>query len=407
MSKYFIWVLLGILSTFLVAFFTYKLTYFSGTIFDEEYYVEASSYIFKGYIDPNFVHPPLAKWLISLPMFLLGDTWSLSWRIMPVTFGLLGLLVFYFLAKKIGFSRGQACIAVLALVGTRSYYTISRTAMLDIFLVFFVLLSGFTLYIYLEKRRFVRTVQDYTFDRWYILSAIFLGLAACCKWTGFFPLLFWFFYGLFYMSGPFKFKGRLFLYYGVIVALVYLVLSLALLHFDFAEFMFRNYISVVFHNSAMLPENDHVHAVDGGGMALVRFFTRYDQFVIKTPFYQKYGLSNNYFMPLYFLVFTFIMVLSGLGFLIRRLQKVAIAVPRIFMDYRIQFMYWYSFFLIMTWGLIPREQYLYYYLPAFPFIILFMGRYLLLFCSRKIQLLAVISYFCFFFYQFQLILPLY
>jgi hypothetical protein len=31
---------------------------------------------------------------------------------MPVTFGLLGLLVFYFLAKKIGFSRGQAVVVV-------------------------------------------------------------------------------------------------------------------------------------------------------------------------------------------------------------------------------------------------------------------------------------------------------
>ena len=67
-------------------------------MFDEAYYVPAARDILNG-VSSNPEHPFLGKAWISLGIATFGDNWF-GWRIVPVSFSLLSLIVFYFVSKK-------------------------------------------------------------------------------------------------------------------------------------------------------------------------------------------------------------------------------------------------------------------------------------------------------------------
>ena len=66
-------------------------------VFDEAYYVPAARDILNG-VSSNPEHPFLGKAWISLGIATFGDNWF-GWRIVPVSFSLLSLIVFYFVSK--------------------------------------------------------------------------------------------------------------------------------------------------------------------------------------------------------------------------------------------------------------------------------------------------------------------
>ncbi len=157
---------------FIIAFSlrAYALYLPKGHLSDETYYVPAALSILKTGEDPNYVHPPFGKYLIALSFFLFGDN-PLGWRFFSVLFGSLAVPLIYFLGSRIC-GNIVGIIAALFLAIDPMEYRMSTLAMLDIFLMFFILL-GFLLL--LEEK--------------YTLSALAFGLACGVKFIGAFGII--------------------------------------------------------------------------------------------------------------------------------------------------------------------------------------------------------------------------
>jgi predicted membrane-bound dolichyl-phosphate-mannose-protein mannosyltransferase len=117
-------------------------------------------------IDPNHEHPPLAKGIIALSMFLIGDN-GWGWRIPSVIFGMISILVFYLLVKKISKNDLLSFMSVFLFTFDNLVFVHSRIATLDIFMFAFMLL-GF--YFYFSDKP--------------VLSALSLALSTLCKIGG-------------------------------------------------------------------------------------------------------------------------------------------------------------------------------------------------------------------------------
>ena len=126
-------------------------------IFDEWYYVNVARVILRlpqslgssgqppypnavPGLDPNHEHPPLAKLLIALSMYFLGDN-GYGWRIPSVIFGALSVLIFYLLMKKIAKFKAVPLIAAFLFSFDTLIFVQSRIAILDIFTLTFMLLG--------------------------------------------------------------------------------------------------------------------------------------------------------------------------------------------------------------------------------------------------------------------------
>jgi dolichyl-phosphate-mannose--protein O-mannosyl transferase len=140
-------------------------------VFDEVYYVDgARDYLAGGVEVTNgaaefVVHPPLGKWLIAVGIAIFGDT-STGWRVAAALIGTLSIALIYLVARRLFDSEYLALIAAGLMTIDGLHLVMSRTALLDIFLMFF-LLASFLALLY-EK---------------HLATAIFLGLALATKWS--------------------------------------------------------------------------------------------------------------------------------------------------------------------------------------------------------------------------------
>ena len=140
-------------------------------VFDEVYYVDgARDYLNSGVeVDKGaaefIVHPPLGKWAIALGIQLFGDT-PFGWRFTAAVAGVLSIFLVYLIAQKLfaSFFLSISATTLMSLDGL--HLVMSRTALLDIFLSFFLLLS---FYLLITNR--------------YWLMGITLGLALATKWS--------------------------------------------------------------------------------------------------------------------------------------------------------------------------------------------------------------------------------
>ncbi len=180
----------------------YNLAFPGSLNFDETYYVkDAYSLLNGGYErewssgadasfaagsptgllnDPSFVvHPPLGKWLIGLGMLVFGAGDPFGWRIMVA---LLGIATVWFTmqsAKLIFNSNIWAMVAGFLMAIDGVGIVLSRTALLDQILGFFVILAFFFL---LKDKKQVR-IQSWN-RPWLIAMGIALGCATAVKWSG-------------------------------------------------------------------------------------------------------------------------------------------------------------------------------------------------------------------------------
>ena len=143
-----------------------------GFIFDEVYYVDgARDYLKYGVevtgADPEFVvHPPVGKWLIALGIKIFGDN-EFGWRFMGALLGSVMVILIALIAQRL-FRNNFLTISASALIAMDGLALVhSRTALLDIYLSFFVLLATYC---------FVM--------RWHWWTGLALGLAVATKWSG-------------------------------------------------------------------------------------------------------------------------------------------------------------------------------------------------------------------------------
>jgi dolichyl-phosphate-mannose--protein O-mannosyl transferase len=183
-------------------------------VFDETYYVkdalslsqsgheknwpEAANPIFEsGNVysflqEPAFVvHPPFGKWLIASGMWLLGPANSAGWRISTALLGIATVALLMLVAYKLFRSSKLALAAGFLLAIDGLAITMSRTALLDGPLTFFLLL-GFLFFLIDSKQSRLRigyAIQEgkntlLWFRPWLLLAGVALGAASAIKWSG-------------------------------------------------------------------------------------------------------------------------------------------------------------------------------------------------------------------------------
>jgi dolichyl-phosphate-mannose-protein mannosyltransferase len=181
-----------------------------GKNFDEVYYATEAQELLKfGYEDNRgymfIVHPPLGKWLIALNTLLVnaitnkppsnGLTDSIDWRLAPATFGVLGVIVLTRTVRRMMHSNLFGGIAGLLLALEGLSIVLSRNALLDIFLQFFVLAGFGALVVDRDKVRarlagLIADGADLTYGAptlgprpWRLIAGVMLGAACAVKWT--------------------------------------------------------------------------------------------------------------------------------------------------------------------------------------------------------------------------------
>lgn len=145
------------------------------------------------------VHPPLGKWLIALGMGAFGAGNSAAWRLSVALIGTATVLLAYFTAKALTRSIVVATVTGLLLAVDGLSIVMSRIALLDGILTYFILL-GF-LFIVLDRRRSIPIVEYVDPARptrlwgpvlwrrpWLIAAGVALGAASSVKWSGLYAL---------------------------------------------------------------------------------------------------------------------------------------------------------------------------------------------------------------------------
>ncbi|MEO5875664.1 MAG: phospholipid carrier-dependent glycosyltransferase [Streptosporangiaceae bacterium] len=142
-------------------------------------------------------HPPVGKWMIALGEWMFGVT-PFGWRFMAALTGTLAVLIMCRLARRMTGSTLLGCAAGLLMALDGLQFVSSRTAILDIFLMFW-LLAGFACLVADRDRSRVLLGRRLDADPdgalgfgphivhgWRILAGVCLGLACGTKWTGIF-----------------------------------------------------------------------------------------------------------------------------------------------------------------------------------------------------------------------------
>ena len=150
-----------------------------GFVFDETYYAQnANSLLHHGVeFDPKtaaaqyIVHPPIGKWMIAAGIKVFGYH-EFGWRISAALVGTASIVMIFYIAKRLFNNYFLSLSAGVLMSADGMHLVMSRTALLDIFLMFFTLLGFLFL---LRSQHFA--------------AGISLGLAAATKWSGIYYLV--------------------------------------------------------------------------------------------------------------------------------------------------------------------------------------------------------------------------
>jgi dolichyl-phosphate-mannose--protein O-mannosyl transferase len=140
------------------------------------------------------VQPPVGKLLIAVGEFFFGLT-PLGWRFAPAIVGTLAILVMCRVARRLTRSTLLGCVAGLLLSLDGLEFVLSRTGILDIFLMFFVLSAFGALVVDrdVSRARLAEAVVLEPADsagpglgirKWRVAAGILLGLACASKQYG-------------------------------------------------------------------------------------------------------------------------------------------------------------------------------------------------------------------------------
>ncbi|WP_408909521.1 dolichyl-phosphate-mannose--protein mannosyltransferase [Streptomyces solicavernae] len=199
-------------------------------IFDETYYAkDAWALIHRGYevnwpkdyndevirlgsdvplgTDASYVvHPPVGKWVIGLGEWMHGFT-PFGWRFMTAVLGTLSVLLICRIGRRLFRSTFLGCLAGALLAVDGLHFVMSRAALLDLVLMFFVVAAFGCLVVDRDRSR-ARLLAQLPVDEdglvrpdadiaetarlgrrpWRIAAGVCLGLAFATKWNGLYIL---------------------------------------------------------------------------------------------------------------------------------------------------------------------------------------------------------------------------
>lgn len=216
--------LMGWLGPLLVTLFAGVLRFYDlskprAVIFDETYYAKDAYALLKFGYEHNTVknadslllqhppnldiwanggsfvaHPPAGKWLIAIGEWMFGMT-PFGWRFASAVIGTLSVLILARVARRMTRSTllGTAAGLLLALDGMQ--LVTSRTAILDIFVMFWILAGFACLVIDRDRTRAALAAKvmetgneselgPFVMHWWRLAAGLCLGTAVATKWTG-------------------------------------------------------------------------------------------------------------------------------------------------------------------------------------------------------------------------------
>ena len=167
-------ILASLLALLAAAFRLPRLGFPPQEIFDEVYHAKTALEYLSGQSPTEWVHPPTAKLLIAVGVYLFGyESWA--WRLLPALAGVALTPVFYLFARRVLATERAAVLATALLLCDGVYLVQSRTAMTNIFAVLFQV--GAALFV-------MRSVLQDRLPAGSMLAAgVFLGLALSTRWT--------------------------------------------------------------------------------------------------------------------------------------------------------------------------------------------------------------------------------
>ena len=321
----------------------------------------------------EWLHPPLAKLIQAGSIKIFGDK-PFAWRLPSAIFGtaiipavfVLGYLVF-------GSTVGVFAAAVVAFENLN--LVMSRIAMNDIFVTFFVIVSFIFTVLYLRNRSFKNLA----------LVGLSLGLAASSKWTGFYALagVGGFLLGLDIWRK--RFNLRL-LFIPTLVGLIYLLSygQFWLQGHSFQQFIDLNKQIWWYQNRRDLKHPYGTTAIycvpeglDGPStfcpwiLDIRPVYFSYEQYGTKAGYI--YSLGNP---------FVFWFGILSISFLISRV--IDIKKKEVLLVLLGYFVFW------VPWIFSPRILFLHHYLPSIPFMSIAIGYLLATIYSTKYRYLSIV-----------------
>jgi dolichyl-phosphate-mannose--protein O-mannosyl transferase len=146
----------------------------SAPYFDEVHYVPAIRSFIELNITINEEHPPLAKQIMALGVWLLGDN-PYGWRIMSLLAGTLALLAAMRAMWLTGRARAASLLTGVFVASNFLLFVHARIAMLDVFMVSFVMLALWMLAGALRQNETARLRLA--------IAGVALGAAMAAKWN--------------------------------------------------------------------------------------------------------------------------------------------------------------------------------------------------------------------------------
>lgn len=114
-------------------------------MFDEKYYVPDARSVLEGNGTSRPEHLPLGKLLVASGILVFGDN-PIGWRFPPVAFGIIGIVLFYLICRRLAMPRIGTFLAVFLLALENLTFVQASIAMLDVYSVTFML-AAFWLYL--------------------------------------------------------------------------------------------------------------------------------------------------------------------------------------------------------------------------------------------------------------------
>jgi dolichyl-phosphate-mannose--protein O-mannosyl transferase len=177
-----------------------------GKIFDEIYYateghdllVHGVEWSANNKTGDFVVHPPLGKWLIGLGEWIFGYN-EFGWRIAAAVAGITSILIMVRMCRRLFGSTMIGCAGGLLMALDGLHFVLSRSALLDIFLMTFILAAFAALVMDRDQRRlrWLRALENgldptargnagkppFAVPWWRLLAAVLIGCAMSVKWS--------------------------------------------------------------------------------------------------------------------------------------------------------------------------------------------------------------------------------
>jgi dolichyl-phosphate-mannose-protein mannosyltransferase len=335
-----------ILILFLSAFIRLiHLDYPKDYVFDEVYhaftakeYLKESAAAWEWWTIPppgvayEWTHPPLAKEIMSVSMFITQSTDAWAYRFPGALLGILSIFLVYKIALELFGRKSTALISALIFSVDGLNFVQSRTGMNDIYLVTFILSS----LLFFLKRKFY-------------YAYFFLGLALSSKWTAIYILPL---YMVLLAKQHLLLKTPLLSIILVIYLISYLpFFMLGHSMYQFSELQYQMW----YYHTHLQAHHDYASAAWTWPFDLypVWYYVQY----------HSNGFVSNIFAAGNLVVFIggFLAVLISLYQLIRFRSK-QLLIPLL-----CYFIFW------LPWIFSPRIMFLYHYSPTIPFLSILLG----------------------------------